>query len=210
MAEKKDDDATEKARLDKYRYIDVGALNDAQIKELVDCPDPKSTMKKIEKYEVKRSEWKKEDWLKPAPLSFVEELTCIAIFLFVIPCAALFLPIVVGLIFHYYGWKVGTAITVILAASTMKLPKFSMNALQSWQSVSFLRYFSFKGSFAQKLDLSKPYILVAPPHGVIFRFLLHIVPNISLSTFRLCGFVGFSIWQFANYDCIPIHMWVPV
>lgn len=114
------------------------------------------------------TEYTKDEVCKIAPMTFVEEMTAMCLFLFGVPGAVFSLPVVV-LLGGYLTQNFRLAFTVAGAVGVtlaMWPAPFVEKSLSSWAAVQVLRYFSFKGIFEEPLSSEKPYILVAPPHGV--------------------------------------------
>lgn len=146
-------------------FIDLTKFSPKEFEELAAMTQKnrEATIKKAT-----RNKFTQEEVCEIAPMTFFEELTAICLFLFGVPGAVFSLPIVALLLGYLFGnfQLVGTvAIGFGIILSILPAP-FIEKSLSSWAAVQILRYFSFKGIFEEPLSCEKPYILVAPPHGV--------------------------------------------
>lgn len=147
------------------KFLDVTSFNYRQFKGLAKMGDEDRVAKITS---LTRSEYTKEDLLKITPMTFVEEFTAVMLFLFGVPGAVFSIPVVLALLGLAVGnvWKTMTfGVLMLLPLSFLPAP-ISDKALSSWYALQILRYFSFKAVFEERLEKNKPYILVAPPHGV--------------------------------------------
>ena len=115
-----------------------------------------------------KSSYTAEEVQRVVPMTFVEELTAICLFLFGVPGAVFTLPVLtflVAFLTKAYLYTFSFAIGISLILAVWPAP-FQESSLSSWASIQILKYFSFKGLFEVPLSRDKPYILVAPPHGV--------------------------------------------
>lgn len=146
-------------------FIDLTKVSPAQFREMAEMSqkDRENAIKKAA-----TEVFSQEDVLKIAPMTFIEELTAILLFLFGVPGAVFSIPVVV-LVLGYLtqSYRMITTIAAVLCTILALWPApFVEKSLSSWAAVQILRYFSFKGIFEEPLSSEKPYILVAPPHGV--------------------------------------------
>lgn len=107
-----------------------------------------------------------EDVLKISKVSFIEELVCVATFFFGVPGAVFVFPVALGIVYFLWGLVPFLLGGVAFASLSFLKADMSEDVLTSWQAIGMVRYFSFKGVFSRLLEKDKPYILVAPPHGV--------------------------------------------
>jgi hypothetical protein len=115
-----------------------------------------------------KDNYTKEEVLNVVPMTFLEEFTCVLLFLFGVPGAAFSFPVLLGLVGYLTGnyRLVFTVATIIGVTLSLWPVKFNEESLSSWSSLQILRYFSFKAIYPERLPKDRPYILVAPPHGV--------------------------------------------
>lgn len=115
-----------------------------------------------------KSSWTKDEVLKKTKMTWMEEIVAVCTFCFGVPGAAFSVPaillgagILTGSIVR--SFLIGMAVLAPLAF----LPSpFQEKSLSSWWALQILRYFSFKVIYEEQIQDKKPYILVAPPHGV--------------------------------------------
>jgi 2-acylglycerol O-acyltransferase 2 len=134
--------------------------------------------KNMSKYDNKTRENKIKDWTKSeiskgdltkiCKMSFIEEFTVCLLFLFGVPGAVFSIPILLAIIGYYIdSYKKSYGIGLLLCIPLIIFPSpFKDSSLSSWFSFLVVKYFSFKGIYVDKIEPHKPYILVAPPHGV--------------------------------------------
>ena len=154
-----------KKKSNGFHFVDVGCMSDNLLAELRD--EPEMTKRRQRIMGLSKSSFTKEDILKPANIGSLEELTAMALFLFGVPGAAFVLPVILILVYFASGFKAFAVVFALLAVLAVSPVQFTEKNLASWPAVGMLRYFSFKAIFTTLLDKGKPYILVAPPHGVI-------------------------------------------
>ena len=108
------------------------------------------------------------DYTKVTKMKFKEEVIAMCMFLFGVPGAVFSIPVIVIAVGLFIGdiGRAAVVAAVILASLAIMPAPFLEKTLSSWYALQILRYFSFKAAFAEQLDANKPYILVAPPHGV--------------------------------------------
>lgn len=147
-----------------YHFLDPGSMTDDEILNLVSETDNKKRQKEILKGSKKHFDSK--DTLKVAKLSFLEETVAILMFLFGVPGAAYTIPVIATVLYYCCGSYVMFAYLAAMAALSVAPVSFRESSLWSWPARAIMRYFSFKGCFTQIPDCDRPYILVAPPHGV--------------------------------------------
>lgn len=165
----------------KYHFIDSASFTDEQFKRLADEKDDKVRQSEIMKL---AKPWETGAATKICRMTLIEEVTSVLLFLFGVPGAAYTLPIIIWVVYSLFGWKIAGTLVVFLATLSFLPAPFRLSTLTSWPAIAILRYFSFKGMFTQLLDYKRPYILVAPPHGV-FPF-GNIATMIAFPS--LCGF----------------------
>lgn len=102
------------------------------------------------------------------PMTFLEELMAVFIFFFFVPGSVISIPALTFIIGYLTGqYKIVCSIVGVITLYFTFVPiRFKDSSLTSWWALQILRYFSFKGIFEETLQNHKPYILVAPPHGV--------------------------------------------
>lgn len=125
-------------------------------------------------------------------MTLYEETIAALLFLFGVPGAVVSFPlciVLLGLLIGNmkYAAMIGIGLLVPLALAPAP---FSAKSLSSWYALQILRYFSFKAVFAEPLLENKPYILVAPPHGV-FPF-GNIITMIAFPSLMGFGFKGLA------------------
>jgi hypothetical protein len=137
-----------------------------------------------------KSKWSEADLLSVTTMTLFEELVAMCIFLFGVPGAVFSLPVLVvaiGLFFGDIGRTAALAAVVLATLAFLPAP-FNAKALSSWYALQILRYFSFKAVFAEPIPENKPYILVAPPHGVFpFGNIVTMIAFPSLMGFSFRG-----------------------
>jgi hypothetical protein len=115
-----------------------------------------------------KKDFTQEDLTNVTPMKWYEEWAAILLFLFGVPGAVFSFPVlavILGYLFNAY--KIVFTIFIAAGVTLSILPApFIESSLSSWPALQILRYFSFKGIFEERLTKDKPYILVAPPHGV--------------------------------------------
>ncbi len=112
--------------------------------------------------------------LKITKLSFIEEATAILLFLFGVPGAAYSLPVLAGILYYYHGPYVFFTFVALLILLSVWPVSFNVASLTSWPANAILRYFSFKCVATQLLDNKRPYVLVAPPHGLFVSYIYYV------------------------------------
>ena len=149
---------------------------------------------------IAKTSWNKEDALKTAQVSWKEEAACLTTFFLGVPGAVFVFPIALGLIYFLWGsvpfWMCSSA---FISLSFLRAD-IDEDILTSWPSIAMIRYFSFKGVFSQLLQKDKPYILVAPPHGV--RFYIHYGINFSV-LHCIYMLLGVPFWKYSNHAQLP-------
>lgn len=146
-------------------FLDVTSFSIKEFNGLAKATD-EERMAKISS--LTKKSYTKEDILKISPMTFVEEFTAVMLFLFGVPGAVFSIPVVLILIGMAIGrvWQtVIVGVLLLLPLSILPAP-ISDKALSSWYALQILRYFSFKAVYEERIQKDKPYILVAPPHGV--------------------------------------------
>lgn len=125
-------------------------------------------------------------------MTFYEELVAVLLFLFGVPGAVVSFPVCIvslGLLIGNMKTAMMIGVAILIPLALAPAP-FSAKSLSSWYALQILRYFSFKAVFAETLVENKPYILVAPPHGVFpFGNIATIIAFPSLMGF---GFKGLT------------------
>eukprot|EP01031_Cornospumella_fuschlensis_P044562 gene44562-54498_t len=135
-------------------FRDVAAMSDEDRSQALDNAA-------IEDYDVK-------DLRRTEPMSFFEEFVAVMIFMFGVPGSVITIPILVialGFLTGNYIVVVSIAAGILTILFLLPAP-FIESSLTSWMSVLIIKYFSYKGIYEERLPRGKPYILVAPPHGV--------------------------------------------
>jgi diacylglycerol O-acyltransferase 2, plant len=119
-------------------------------------------------HETSKALYTKDDVLKVVPMTFGAELFAMTLFLFGVPGAVFSIPVLIILVAVFTSaYKLVFSVSfVILLLLTISPAPFQEKSLHSWYALQILRYFSFKGIFEEPLKKDRPYILVAPPHGV--------------------------------------------
>lgn len=115
-----------------------------------------------------KSTWTTKEMLSITKMTFLEEFTAVCLFLFGVPGSVVSVPIVLTIIGIFTKQMVVTyvvGVLLLIPLAIMPAP-FSEKSLSSWYALQILRYFSFKAIYAEPIIENKPYILVAPPHGV--------------------------------------------
>lgn len=163
MSEKNENTSEKKESLPSF--IDVSKFSYEKYQELAKMSesDREAALQKEEKHD-----FTIEEVTRVEPMTFLEELTAVLIFLFLCPGSVFSIPILACLLAFLTGqytitFTVFAAITILL---TILPAPFQESALSSWWSLQVIRYFSYKGIYEERLKNHKPYILVAPPHGV--------------------------------------------
>lgn len=125
-------------------------------------------------------------------MTFYEEFVAASLFLFGVPGAVVSFPLCIALLGVYIGSMRNAAVIGVGILIPLALAPAPFNAwsLSSWYALQILRYFSFKAVFAEALVENKPYILVAPPHGV-FPF-GNIITMIAFPSLMGFGFKGLA------------------
>lgn len=115
-----------------------------------------------------KDDYTSDDLKNVVPMTFLEEFTAMMLFLFGVPGAVFSLPVVLAIVgFAVGSYRVAFTVGGIIGVTLALWPApFVESSLSSWAALQIIRYFSFKGIFEVKLSSKKPYILVAPPHGV--------------------------------------------
>jgi 2-acylglycerol O-acyltransferase 2 len=109
-----------------------------------------------------------------------------------VPGAVISVPILILLVGLAIGsiklsFLYGSIILLTLAIIPAPLIQSS---LSSWLALQIIRYFSFKAIYEDRIEVNKPYILVAPPHGV-FPF-GNIVTMLAFPSVMGFGFKGLA------------------
>ncbi len=147
----------------EYHFFDMSQLTDADFQNMKKVP-----VEQRREIAMKRAKntWTKEEFTSTAPISFIEEITAIALMALGVPGGAFSMPVGLCLLYFFLGWGgFMTGITVLATLAILPAP-YSQDRIESWQSIAMIRYFSFKGCFYEMIDNKRPYILVAPPHGL--------------------------------------------
>jgi len=113
--------------------------------------------------------------LKVAPMSFLEEATCVIFLAFAVPNGIFTVPVVTGMLGYAWGNILGAykVLLVCLVPLALFPQPFVPSTLNSWLSGLVVRYFSFRFAYdecpptqSETNKKQRPQILVAPPHGV--------------------------------------------
>lgn len=139
-----------------------------------------------------QSTWTSKEFLSVTKMTFYEELVASLLFLFGVPGAVFSFPVLVCLLGVFMGnmWHATIIGTLILIPLALAPAPFSPKALSSWYALQILRYFSLKFVYEEPIIENKPYILVAPPHGV-FPF-GNIITMIAFPSLMGFGFKGLA------------------
>jgi hypothetical protein len=168
-------------------FIDVSKFSYQEFQDLANMSEDERT-KALER--LTKHVFTPEEVTRVEPMTFFEELIAVLIFLFGVPGSVISIPVVFGLLGFITGkhalvWTIAAVISVTLAV--IPAP-FVERSLTSWPAIQVLRYFSFKGIFEEHLKNHKPYILVAPPHGVFpFGNIITMIAFPSLTGFSFRG-----------------------
>ena len=174
-----------------YSFIDTSAFTDEEILNFSLEKDNKVRQTEIMKRS--KNECSPEDTLKVAKITFIEEATIVLLFLFGVPGAVYSMPFIGYLLYKFVSVQVFIGFAAFLLLLAYLPVKFKMSNLVSWPAIALLRYFSFKGVFTQTLDANRPYILVAPPHGVFpFGNIVTMIAFPSLTGFAFKGLAASS------------------
>jgi hypothetical protein len=143
----------------KGSYLDVSSFSLSEFCDLADMSTI-DRQKAINKHT--KSEWVQSEVTKVVPMTFLEELFSLIIFVFGVPGSAYSIPIVLGFIGFLTGSYLKSYILgfAILAPFAFLPAPFYPKSLSTWFSFQILRYFSFKCIYAEKIEENKPYILV--------------------------------------------------
>lgn len=145
--------------------IDVSHFSFKEFKEVAAMSD-EDRSKALDKAALE--DYTLEDLRRVAPMTFFEEFVAVLIFMFGVPGSVITIPLLVGVLGFLTGnYQMVIGITVGILTVLFLLPApFIESSLTSWMSVLIIKYFSYKGIYEERLKRGKPYILVAPPHGV--------------------------------------------
>eukprot|EP01032_Pedospumella_encystans_P019864 gene19864-22578_t len=134
--------------------------------------------------------WTSNEFLSVTKMTFYEELVASLLFLFGVPGAVFSFPVVIGLLGIFMGnmWHAAIIGALILIPLALAPTPFSRKTLSSWYALQILRYFSLKFVYEEPILENKPYILVAPPHGVFpFGNIITMIAFPSLMGFEFKG-----------------------
>lgn len=150
---------------DQSRFLDLTSFDFDQFSAMSKM-NSEDRNKRIQ--ENTKQSWNSKDILSITKMSFFEELTAVCLFLFGVPGSVVSVPILLTIIGMVTGrFMITYAVGLLLLIPLALLPApFSEKSLTSWYALQILRYFSFKVVYAEPVIENKPYILVAPPHGV--------------------------------------------
>jgi hypothetical protein len=148
----------------KYYFIDTTSMSTRDICNLANEKDQKVREKAIMDRSI--HDFSSEDTLKQAKMTFLEEFTAVCLFLFGVPGAAYTIPVIAAVLYYLAGPTVLIGYLTFLVVLSMLPAPFQEDSLWSYPAIAISKYFSFKGCFTQMLDRNRPYILVAPPHGL--------------------------------------------
>ena len=149
---------TEKAT-NKGSLLDVSSFS---LKEFCALADMSVTDRQKEINKKVTAKWTQAEVTKVVPMTFVEELYSLLIFLFGVPGSAYSIPIVLCIIGSLTSNFLKTFIigAAVLGPLAFLPAPFYPKSLSTWFSFQILRYFSFKCIFAEKIEDNEPYILV--------------------------------------------------
>jgi len=156
--------------LEKATFLDVCSLSDSQIRFLA---KEESVQERIEVC-VTADKATTEQITATAPMSWWEEVITIAFLAFGVPNGIFTLPPVTFLFGKYVLGSVSTAfqgLALILLPLAILPQPFTPSVLQSWMACRVVRYFSFRFILEERPKHPssadyRPWIMVAPPHGV--------------------------------------------
>ncbi|RYH10724.1 hypothetical protein EON65_39345 [archaeon] len=145
--------------------IDVSKFTYREFKDVAAMSD-EDRSKALDKAALE--DYTQKDLRHLAPMTFFEEFVAVMVFMFGVPGSVITIPMLVGLL----GFLTGNyTMTISIAAGLLTIlfllpAPFIESSLTSWLAILIIKYFSYKGIYEEKLKRGKPYILVAPPHGV--------------------------------------------
>jgi hypothetical protein len=179
----------------KSQLLNLSAFSFAEFTALAEMSSDERT-KAIQRKT--QDKWTKEDVTSITKMTLKEELVAILLFLFGVPGSVFSIPVLVCIV----GFITGSFSKTILGALLILIPlalvpvHFNRSMLSSWYALQILRYFSFKGVFAEPILENKPYILVAPPHGVFpFGNIVTMISFPSLMGFSFKGLAASAALQ---------------
>ena len=147
------------------KLLDIASLSYQKFWELAQMNDDEREKQIMT---TAKQDYTSEDVQKIVPMTSFEEFVAVCLFLFGVPGSVFSFPVLAFIIAYFSGAYV-TVFTVTIGLgiilSLMPAP-FVDSSLSSWAALQIIKYFSFKGIFEERLKKGKPYILVAPPHGV--------------------------------------------
>lgn len=139
------------------------------LKEFQDLAKMTQTKREEAIHQTSKQTYSHDEVVKIAAMKWYEEFTAIVLFLFGVPGSVITFPVIIGICCYLCTEQIRLVLTIALGIAfvlTVLPAPFIEKSLSSWYALQVLKYFSFKGIFEQSLDSTKPYILVAPPHGV--------------------------------------------
>ena len=146
------------------RLLDVCDIPRSTLIDWANLKDSTTRRKEIKKLEM--TQYTSEDVTRIEPMSFIEEASCMFLFLFGVPGAVFSLPVLFVILYYLLPTKIVIAVAAIPLYLAVSPVKFNERSLISWQAVQISKYFSFKVAFDYVFPADQPFILVAPPHGV--------------------------------------------
>jgi hypothetical protein len=168
-------------------FLDVTTFNYEEFTALAKMTGPDRT--KAIKAKT-NSKWTRTDFTAVTKMGYVEEFVAMCLFLFGVPGAVFSFPVLVilgGILIGDMGRAAVVGAGILASLAILPAP-FNAKSLSSWYALQILRYFSFKAVFAEPLLENKPYILVAPPHGVFpFGNIVTMIAFPSLMGFSFKG-----------------------
>ena len=146
-------------------YLDFGVISHAEMQKMANGSEKDRThhLQSIKGLT-------KEQIHQPAPLTFVEHVTCVLLLAFGPPNGAFNFPLALLLIGYFIVGNVTQ--TFLIALLTVFLPlalipqPYTKSSTEWWMSWVVVKYFSTKFLSEQLFQSNRRQIYVAPPHGV--------------------------------------------
>jgi 1-acyl-sn-glycerol-3-phosphate acyltransferase len=176
--------------LEKAEYLDFCSFSDATIRSLANGSDTERAA-----VCTTANHATTEQILGLAPLSWWEEVVTMAFLGFGVPNGVFTIPVVTFLVGRFLLGSVATAflfLALLLIPLAIIPQPFVPSVLQSWIACRVIKYFSFRFILEERPKSPsdpqyRPWIMVAPPHGVFpYGNLLAMLvwPVLNGSTFR--------------------------
>ena len=182
-----------RAAEDDFRFIDFSALSNDEIRALASCEAAQRDAK-VEALSAPARSKTVADFNRVTPMGASEEIAAALTFLLGVPGFALSFPALLALLWATAGPRAAALAALAVAPLAFAPCRFAESNLTSWWALACMRYFSFKGVYRRgrcPFVKGKPFILVAPPHGVF--------PYGNIAT-MICypAFAGFSFKGLAS------------